>query len=72
MSETKPFFLQQLRRTSRPAEALRSLNSAIKQQACWLQLHSTSMDITRIYFSINCNGLASTSVVVGLIQQVYL
>ena len=40
---------QAVHETSRPAAARRSLNSAIKQQPCWLQLHSISMYLTSIY-----------------------
>ena len=48
------------------AAALRSLlNSAIEQQAWWLQLYSTSIHLTSIYFRISCKWLASTSVVAG-------
>ena len=43
------FFCNKSREQQAYCSAQVSLNSAIEQQACWLQLHSTSMHLTSIY-----------------------
>ena len=59
------FFLLQLHKTSRPVAAPMSLNFALKQQACLLQLHPTTW-----HAGYNCTLPACMSIRVASHQQI--